>query len=152
MINVLQPLNSGFFLPHLDLPSIWIRFQYERLADYCVYCGLIGHWKFFCPSPLPPNQQELFAHTLRGYIYPGTRIAPSRPANLPVMSSSLLCSEDLGHLFHPPLASSHGGQSSNSLLIETPQPMHGVTPPDNQGATPPPATSGSHDSHFATSH
>jgi hypothetical protein len=47
LINVLQPLIPGFSLPRLDLPSIWIRFQYERLADYCVYCGLIGHRKFF---------------------------------------------------------------------------------------------------------
>jgi len=70
LINVLQPLIPGFFLPRLDLPSIWIRFQYERLADYCVYCGLIGHRKFFCPDPIPHNQQELFVHTLRGYVYP----------------------------------------------------------------------------------
>jgi hypothetical protein len=69
LINVLQPLIPGFFLPRLDLPSIWIRFQYERLADYCVYCGLIGHRKFFCPDPIPHNQQELFVHTLRGYVY-----------------------------------------------------------------------------------
>jgi hypothetical protein len=56
LLNALQPLNSGFFLPRLDLPSIWIRFQYERLAGYCVYCGLIRHRKFFCPGPIPPLQ------------------------------------------------------------------------------------------------
>jgi hypothetical protein len=123
------------------------------LADYYVYCGLIGHRKFFCPSPIPPNQQELFAHTLRGYVYPGSRIAPSRPANSPVMSSSssLLCTEDLGNLFQPHPASSHSGQRSCSLLIEPPQLMHGVTPPALQGVAPPQAASGFPDPYFATS-
>lgn len=94
LLNVLQPLNPGFFLPRLDLPSIWIRFQYERLVDYYVYCGLIGHQKFFFPGPIPPNNQKLFAHTLRGYVYPGSRIAHSRPASFSVQSSTyyLLCS------------------------------------------------------------
>jgi hypothetical protein len=154
LISVLQPLNSGFYLPCLDLPSIWIRFQYERLVDYCVYCGLIGHRKFFFPGPIPPNQQELFVHTLRGYVYPGSRIAPSSPAHSPVMSStsSLLCTEDLETLFQSHSASSHGGQHSRSLLIEPPQPMHGVTPPANQVIAPPQAASGFPYPYFATSH
>jgi len=111
LINVLQPLNPGLYLYRLDLPSIWIRFQYERLVDYCVYCDLIGHQKFFCLGPIPPNQQELFVRTLRGYVYPGSRIAPSRPAHSLAMSSttSLLCTEDLGTLFQTHLKSSHSG-------------------------------------------
>jgi hypothetical protein len=46
-INVMQPLHPGFFLPRDGLAPIWIKFQYERLADYCVLSGLIGHRRNF---------------------------------------------------------------------------------------------------------
>lgn len=37
------PLLSGFLLPRYGHPSIWVKFLYERLDDYCTMCGLIGH-------------------------------------------------------------------------------------------------------------
>jgi hypothetical protein len=128
LINVLQPLVLGFFLPSQDLPSIWIKFKFERLADYC---GLIGHRKYFCPGLIQPYQQELFVYTLRGYVYTGTKFAPSQPAQTPAMfsTSSLLCTEDLGTLFQTHLEASHRGKRSHSFLLEPPPAKHGATRP-----------------------
>ncbi|GLT65841.1 hypothetical protein SLA2020_382460 [Shorea laevis] len=49
-INILRPLVPGFYIPREGKESLWVSFKYERLADYCTICGLIGHKKFTCPS------------------------------------------------------------------------------------------------------
>lgn len=35
VLDVSKPLVPGFHLPRPGLPSLWIKFLYERLADYC---------------------------------------------------------------------------------------------------------------------
>jgi hypothetical protein len=119
-VNVVQPLIPGFFLPRDGLAPIWIKFQYERLADYCVLCGLIGHWRNFCPRPGPPDQQAIYIHTLKGYVYPGNRF-PKPPAQVPASfpASLLLCTEAIGMLFHFPMDVVRGGRPSPSLLLES---------------------------------
>jgi len=116
-INVLQPLIPGFYLPRDGLAPIWIKFQYECLVDYCVLCGLIGHQRNFCPKPGSPEHQARYTHTLRGYVYPGNRFPKPPPAQ--VSASKLLCTEDLGLLFHSPMDVACGGQLSPPLLLES---------------------------------
>jgi hypothetical protein len=53
-IDTTRPLVPRFSLPRTSKSAIWIRYLYERLADYCTLCGLIGHQKSFCPA-LPPQ-------------------------------------------------------------------------------------------------
>jgi hypothetical protein len=117
------------------------------LADYCVYCGLIGHRKFFF-------LKELFAHTLRGYVYPVSRIAPTRPASSQALtsSSSQLGSETLGNVYHTYPASSHGDLGSSMFLLESAQPMKGVTSSAFSDIAPSPVAGGFHDPYLATSH
>jgi hypothetical protein len=55
VLDVSKHLVPGFHLPRPGLPSLWIKFLYERLADYCTFCGLIGHRKSFCPAPPPSS-------------------------------------------------------------------------------------------------
>jgi hypothetical protein len=126
-VNILHPLHPGFFLPRQGLSSIWIKFLYERLADYCIFCGLIGHRKNFCPGPLHPNQQELFIHSLCGYVYPGTRLPPTRPAHVPSAgsSTSLRCSEDFGSGLHSPMEVSHSSRRPRSFFSDSPPVKHG---------------------------
>jgi hypothetical protein len=52
-IDTRKPLVPGFSIPRPGRSAAWVRFLYERLADYCTLCGLIGHRKNFCPSPPP---------------------------------------------------------------------------------------------------
>jgi hypothetical protein len=126
-VNILLPLHPGFFLPRQGLSSIWIKFLYERLADYCVYCGLIGHRKNFCPGPLHPNQQELYVHSLRGYVYPGTRVPTTRPAHVPSAgsSTSLRGSEDFASGLHSPMEVSHSSRRHRSYFSDSPPVKHG---------------------------
>jgi hypothetical protein len=54
-IDTSKPLAQGFNLPRLDRAPIWVRFLYERLADYCHLCGLIRYKRNLCPAP-PPSR------------------------------------------------------------------------------------------------
>jgi hypothetical protein len=101
-IDTTQPLVPGFKLPHQGCSYIWIKFLYERLPDYCSLCGVIGHRKTFCFAPLPPRPQDRYGFSLRGYVYPGTRVSPSSQSEqqavstVVIVSPSLLCTADLG--------------------------------------------------------
>jgi hypothetical protein len=45
-LNTSLPLIPRFHIPRNDKESLWVSFKYERLADYCTLCGLIGHKNF----------------------------------------------------------------------------------------------------------
>jgi hypothetical protein len=49
-VNTSKPLVPGFYITRPGLDDHWIAFKYERLDDYCVACGLIGHKKNSCPA------------------------------------------------------------------------------------------------------
>jgi hypothetical protein len=56
-VNTSKPLVPGFYITRSGMDHHWIAFKYERLDDYCVACGLIGHKKGSCPAPqilVPP--------------------------------------------------------------------------------------------------
>jgi hypothetical protein len=89
-IDITQPLVPGFLLPRQGRSSIWVKFLYERLADYCSLCGLIGHRKNFCPVPLPLGQPNRYEFSLRGCVYPGSRISSSMPQNLHAPASTMI--------------------------------------------------------------
>jgi hypothetical protein len=89
-IDITQPLVPGFLLPRQGRSSIWIKFLYERLADYCSLCGLIGHRKNFFPVPPPLGQPNRYGFSLRGYVYPGSRISSTTPQDLHVPATAMI--------------------------------------------------------------
>jgi hypothetical protein len=61
-VNTSKPLVPGYYLKRPGLDDHWIAFKYERLDDYCVVCGLIGHKKGSCPAPpslVPPGKYDI---------------------------------------------------------------------------------------------
>ena len=64
-LNTSLPLIPGFHIPRNGKESIVVSFEYERLADYCTLCGLIGHKRFSCPSPPQPVQLVNYDTSLR---------------------------------------------------------------------------------------
>lgn len=49
--DVSKPLKPGFLLERAVGSSTWCSLKYERLGDYCVSCGLIGHKEAACRVP-----------------------------------------------------------------------------------------------------
>lgn len=46
-IDLRKPIPSGF-MHKLASKTSWIQFRYERLAEYCYSCGIMGHSKAGC--------------------------------------------------------------------------------------------------------
>jgi hypothetical protein len=87
-IDTTRPLVPGFSLPRPGKSAIWIRYLYERLADYCTFCGLIGHMKSFCPAPPPQGPQDKYGISLRAFVLSGPR--SSYVPSLPITISSTI--------------------------------------------------------------
>jgi len=101
VIDVSLPLVPGFYLPRSGLSALWIKLLYERLGDYCVLCGCIGHRKTYCAAPPHLVDPERYTTSLRGYVYPKSRkLVSASPAS--VSSGSSI----------PPLPSSAGASGS----------------------------------------
>lgn len=47
-VEVKNPLKSSFPLKREKGPPLWIKLKYERLGDYCISCGILGHKKASC--------------------------------------------------------------------------------------------------------
>lgn len=47
-VDISNSLIPGVFLPRRKLSDHWINLKYEKIADVCYRCGLIGHDGQFC--------------------------------------------------------------------------------------------------------
>ncbi|KAL7226425.1 hypothetical protein ACSBR1_021512 [Camellia fascicularis] len=43
IVDIRNPLKTGFHLRRGESPDIWVDFKYERLSQFCYNCGRIGH-------------------------------------------------------------------------------------------------------------
>ncbi|KAM1050351.1 hypothetical protein ACFX2A_032805 [Malus domestica] len=46
--NLRKPLMRGMLVTFPDEGRVWVQFNYERLPNYCLYCGKLGHVSRVC--------------------------------------------------------------------------------------------------------
>ena len=73
-VNTSQPLAPGFYISRHDLDPHWIAFKYERLDEYCVAGGLIGHKKKDYPAPQILDLSEKYIISLKPIASNGPRM------------------------------------------------------------------------------
>jgi hypothetical protein len=79
-VNTSKPLAPGFYITRPDMKPLWIAFKYERLDEYCVACGLIGHKKRFCPAPQILDPPEKYDISLKPEALNGPRLVAMVPS------------------------------------------------------------------------
>jgi hypothetical protein len=120
-LDTRKPLVPGFSLPCEGRSTTWVRYLYERLADYCTLCGLIGTRKFFCPAPPPQGPQDKYGISLRAFVLSGSRSAPSPGLRIrsdppaPALPGSTSTKPELSSVLV--FASVLAGSSSSSLQM-----------------------------------
>jgi hypothetical protein len=76
-IDTSKPLVPGFHFPRVGRDPIWVRFLYERLANYHILYGLIGHKKKKngCSAPPLPLPQVKYGLSLKATIFSSSRLS-----------------------------------------------------------------------------
>ncbi|GMP71721.1 hypothetical protein CsSME_00030018 [Camellia sinensis var. sinensis] len=83
-LNVAKPLCRGMKLAIHNRESVWVTFKYERLPNFCYFCGLLGHSEKECNTLLShpetgPGKAMQYGPWLRANV-PKTRPRPPSPA------------------------------------------------------------------------
>ena len=69
LINLDNPLESGFWAPREEKEPTWVSLKYERLQNFCYHCGRIGHDEKVCKNKIHDEQasekDEEFGHWIR---------------------------------------------------------------------------------------
>ncbi|KAK4275892.1 hypothetical protein QN277_018903 [Acacia crassicarpa] len=51
LLQLNEPLRTGFWVPRAMKTPAWVTVKYERLPDFCYNCGCIGHKDRVCKIP-----------------------------------------------------------------------------------------------------
>uniref|UniRef100_A0A803KPE0 Zinc knuckle CX2CX4HX4C domain-containing protein n=1 Tax=Chenopodium quinoa TaxID=63459 RepID=A0A803KPE0_CHEQI len=75
LVDINKPFRSGLFLASGQNQSRWIDLKYERLADFCFFCGRLDHTEKECQY----KEQAKEGDTKMAYQYgPWLRASPRK--------------------------------------------------------------------------
>ncbi|KAI8009448.1 hypothetical protein LOK49_LG06G02593 [Camellia lanceoleosa] len=102
-INIAKPLRRGLKLAVSGRDSIWVTLTYEKLPNFCFYCGLLGHSVRDCANKILGGEVEvgaplqygswLRAEPFRGRHQKDQQFTPGRRGE--AEGSSKMCSEEV---------------------------------------------------------
>lgn len=133
--DIRKPLLPGYYQQRVDAEPCWVHFKYEKISEFCYYCGKLGHTRAGCsfqPVLTDPNfrfgprmKAEAILHRKSAGDSSFPETSPPRPSSHsppfpnPFPSSS--------QLFSSPLLSSSLPISSSLEIIQLP-----VNPPSSR--------------------
>lgn len=59
LLNINQPLVTGFWVPREKKDDVWVEARFERLPSLCYRCGIFGHEQRSCSEPELSETEEL---------------------------------------------------------------------------------------------
>lgn len=89
-LDLSKLLVAGFPIQRCGFPTIWVQFQYKKLADFYYLCGRLGHVKLSCPNKDTFTEESDFDYRLRAKSFNLRRSASFRVISQPKPSLALV--------------------------------------------------------------
>ncbi|KAM7490617.1 hypothetical protein LguiA_033538 [Lonicera macranthoides] len=110
LLHVRKPLKRRMKIKKEGGDWSWISFKYERITTFCLYCGILGHSKYFCENFM--DQEDKEAPKPYGLFMKALNRRPQNNA------------EEKWLRYDSPMVETSGGTNAkNCMVVESIKPM-----------------------------